>query len=229
MLEKPQKSVLQANISSGSTSKPSSRPRPPALHITKPSIDHRDARAPPSAFTMTSIPSTAQTIISSSDIHSSSFRTALQSASSADYAATQARDDAVFAGDCKAREEEQESKPVTNGVKAYKGVPKRKSLSGLFGLNLKKSLDNVRSSSALAVLASNPFPITWDNMDKPDVQPILGPVSEGRSKNASPPLPQLQASLPYKSRFGDEVTRCDVQTSTADGECDHASALTDAS
>ena len=86
---------------------------------------------------------------------------------------------------------------------AHKGVPKRKSLSGVFGLAIKKSVDKIQSQTSRASLRS----------EESLSGPVRSPVSCFKRKNLRSLAEEMETadnvearvgepSVPYQSRFG---------------------------
>jgi len=84
---------------------------------------------------------------------------------------------------------------AVHAIMAPKGVPKRKSLTGLFGLALKKSIDKLRGTSTSEAIAE---------LNDRDVLPELKSLAE-EMKDAEPIKPFCPPSPPYRSRFGDNA------------------------
>ena len=94
----------------------------------------------------------------------------------------------------------------TASMKASKGVPKRKSLAGLFGLDFKKSFSNAANLVSPAnPTPANDFAITWGGRVEADVQRNLRALAGNTNDHARPVTSPHKASPPYCSRFGDSV------------------------
>jgi hypothetical protein len=81
--------------------------------------------------------------------------------------------------------------PIVQALLAPKGVPKRKSLTGLFGLAIKKSMDRMRGGVSGTELGRTSISNLRSLAEEfGDIAPV---------KPFSPPSP------PYRSRFGDNA------------------------
>lgn len=88
-----------------------------------------------------------------------------------------------------------------------KGVPKRKSLAGLFGLAMKKSFiaEDTSGVPPLTTTFPDATSISWGWEVEPDVQRRLRPLLAKTEKDVGLIKPEHKESPPYRSRFGGNI------------------------
>ncbi|KAK4686250.1 hypothetical protein P7C73_g3889, partial [Tremellales sp. Uapishka_1] len=174
---------------------PQERPRPPVLHISRPSTESSVQIITAS----TASPATARTITFKPDV----------SPTNSPFPAAEPRVWETVVGSYSDRPSVEGPRQVVAALMGPRGVPKRKSLTGLFGVAIKRSMEKIKPSP----------PNTFSKQETP--VPMRSLAEELEDAHESP---DAQVGSAFKSRFGKEQYEIDILESD---ELEHVASATD--
>ncbi|WVQ95117.1 hypothetical protein IAU59_002211 [Kwoniella sp. CBS 9459] len=180
---------------SGSIKAKIGRPRPPVLHISGPSMDIPATTLPSTASTM-SFPSTANRP-TFDNIDRSPQTTPTK------YPVNSGRGgvwESVVGSDAH-RPSEEGTRHKIEALMGPARLPKRKSLSGLFGLPVKKSMDKIKPSSPSRVFSNLFHHRVEGSPPRIAAEPTLRPLSEEIEEASEPFKAAIVPSGKFTSRF----------------------------